>query len=378
MKGTIFDESIRKVVLAYSICYIYYIIELDIGKKQERTLNEFKRGDLSMDRLCGAMRNLKPLCWLLVASLLFAVFGLSLTSFGGILKLQTAYAAGIPTTGCKYRSPPFDYWPGIPQTTGTVPLHVTATWSKNWSYVEGVPNIPPVPTLFLNWGDGTTVQIPSQECVDTDGTPFRNWPAQRLAHTYSAPGSYTIQEISQQAGLPDGVANLITIQVTSNPVTFANQNWNCATATCAQRVKAGQKQPAYQCAEFVARSLAYKGLLPGLASDSPQSAYGSYQPGNGKTYDLLLITPTSGLNTLADYLLDYGLAENIGQNLSSASVGDAVVFDDNGIPEHIVLITVMGASTSSTFIDGHNTARYHFALSNEIAGFNSWYILHIL
>ena len=160
-------------------------------------------------------------------------------------------------------------------------------------------------------------------------------------------------------------------------VTFANQNWNCLTAACTQRVKAGQKQPLYQCAEFVARSLAFEGLMPGLASDSPQSAYGSYQPGNGKTYNLLLINPKKGPNTLAVYLLDFGLAENIGQNLSSASTGDAVVLLNNGIPEHIVIITVLGSSTSSTFIDGHNTARHDFALSQEIVGFTSWYILHI-
>ena len=191
----------------------------------------------------------------------------------------------------------------------------------------------------------------------------------------------TIQVWNAQTGQGPGICIALAGGSGTNctvppSVTFANQNWNCYTAACTQRVTAGQKQPLYQCAEFIARSLAYEGLMPGLASNSPQSAYGSYQPGNGKTYNLLLINPKKGSNTLAVYLLDFGLAQNIGQNLSGASAGDAVVLLNNGIPEHIVIITVLGSSTASTFIDGHNAARYHFALSREISGFSSWYILH--
>ncbi len=39
-------------------------------------------------------------------------------------------------------------------------------------------------------------------------------------------------------------------------VEFANDNWNCAVADCSSHVQEGQYQPNYQCAEFVARSLA--------------------------------------------------------------------------------------------------------------------------
>lgn len=162
----------------------------------------------------------------------------------------------------------------------------------------------------------------------------------------------------------------------TNPaVSFANTRWNCLTADCATRVKQGAAQPNYECAEFVARALAYADDMPGLNYYASQSDFEYYQPGDGKTYDLLLITPVSGYHTLADFLLDYGWG-NVGPHLNGAVAGDVVVFDDNGIPEHTVIISVMGASTSSTKIDAHNNARYDYPLSDEISGFDSWYILH--
>lgn len=167
-------------------------------------------------------------------------------------------------------------------------------------------------------------------------------------------------------------------------VAWANDNWNCANIACTSTVQAGQPQPNYGCAEFVARALATEGFMPGLTSSSPQKSYDPYRPaGSKKDYDLLLIGHRTGLHTLADYLLDYGYAKNIGMDLREAKAGDAVVFSDliydKPAEEHVVLITTPGASPSSVKVAAHNNARYDNPLSNEINGFNGgWYILHIV
>lgn len=164
-------------------------------------------------------------------------------------------------------------------------------------------------------------------------------------------------------------------------VAFANSHWNCTTAACTSRVGAGAAQSSYQCAEFVARSLATDGYIPGLKNNSSQSAYGSYKPGNGKTYDLLAITPGiagPGIGTLADFFTTYGYFRNVGKNVGNAVPGDMVVFmNSSGTPEHVVLIISSNYTIASIRIDAHNSARYNYPLSNEIAGFSNWYILHI-
>jgi len=171
-------------------------------------------------------------------------------------------------------------------------------------------------------------------------------------------------------------------------VTFANDNWACLTAACTTKVpKQGDAQPDYQCAEFVARSLAYPGYMPGLATDSSQSAYESYNPhlSNGRIYDLLAITPEispTGYG-LQEYLLNSGFGTKIGTNLSEAVAGDMVVFMGtvkgvSGIvPAHTAIIVVKGSSTSKTLVDAHNDAAYKYPLSSEATGFDSWYIIHI-
>lgn len=171
-----------------------------------------------------------------------------------------------------------------------------------------------------------------------------------------------------------------TAHAYTNPaVAFANAHWNCWTAACTSRVHAGAAQPYYQCAEFVARSLAYEGFIPGLSSTSSQRAYEYYRPGNGVTYDLLLITPYSGYHTLANFLLTYGYFVNIGKNLGNTQPGDMVVYKDRyGTPQHIGLVIRHGTSTSNTMLDFHNSARYNVSLSSELGGeFTSWYVLHI-
>ncbi len=162
-------------------------------------------------------------------------------------------------------------------------------------------------------------------------------------------------------------------------VTFANHNWNCLTAACTKRVKAGQAQNNYECAEFVARSLAYAGDMPGLSATSAQSKYHPYhRAGYKHTYDLLLITPIKGLYTLSDYLIDQGHATNVGHNLSKTVAGDVVVFEDSHhVAQHTALIVVKGKTISSTLVDAHNSARYHVSISFYTSEFPYWYILHV-
>ncbi len=173
-------------------------------------------------------------------------------------------------------------------------------------------------------------------------------------------------------------------------VAYANSHWNwtyynhtapyaCMTkhnGVCyrSTNVKAaGDTQPWFQCAEFVARSLAAEGFIPGLSATSPESKYDPYKPGNGKTYDLLLITPGLAgphVYTLADFLLTYGYVKNIHQNLGNTQPGDIVVFrDKNNIPQHTGLVVSVSSgkrTTNNTLLDLHNSARYHASLNSEL------------
>jgi hypothetical protein len=183
--------------------------------------------------------------------------------------------------------------------------------------------------------------------------------------------AYAAQQAPTQAAIP---------ATTNSAVTYANGHWNWTYYDPHHHstVPQGAAQPNFQCAEFVARSLAYEGFIPGLSSNSSQRAYEYYRPGNGKTYDLLLITPLPGYHTLADFLLTFGYFRNVGHNVGNAEPGDMVVFADGGIPQHIVLIVSSHFSVSTIRIDAHNNAAHNYPLSGEIAGFGSWYILHIV
>jgi hypothetical protein len=167
------------------------------------------------------------------------------------------------------------------------------------------------------------------------------------------------------------------VEAANATVAFANANWACTTAACTSKVGQGALQPSYQCAEFAARSLAASGYIPGLSTKSSQSAYGDYKPGNGKTYDLLAITPSVATpkGTLANFLTTYGYFKNMGESMSNAEPGDLVVMGNNA---HVVVIISTSRTIASTHVDAHNAARYNVPLANELAGFSgSWYLLHI-
>jgi hypothetical protein len=58
---------------------------------------------------------------------------------------------------------------------------------------------------------------------------------------------------------------------------------------CTSTVSSGSSQSSYECAEFVARSLAAGGYIKGLSGLESQSKYDPYTY-NGNSYDLLWVS----------------------------------------------------------------------------------------
>jgi len=134
---------------------------------------------------------------------------------------------------------------------------------------------------------------------------------------------------------------------------FADQNYLCANAACTSKVSAGSAQPNYQCAEFVSRSIANTGEIPGLNANSPQSAYENFKY-NGKTYDLLWTShKTGGPLGLEDYLQAAGWKS--GGSVKDGSV--AFVNGSEGAYSHVAV------GVGNNLLDAHNMARYHVPTS---------------
>lgn len=120
---------------------------------------------------------------------------------------QAAEAACAP-----FRSPAFDYVPGAGPTFGDAPHVVSVSWGEHWSWNS---NVPPVPTFYIDWGDGTRVAVPHEDClVDGDpGQPYRDWPAQTLNHVYATAGIYPITFETN----PGSISTINTIFVSEPP-----------------------------------------------------------------------------------------------------------------------------------------------------------------
>jgi len=157
---------------------------------------------------------------------------------------------------------------------------------------------------------------------------------------------------------------------------YADSHWNCVDAGCSSTVSAGTGQPNYQCAEFVARSLAAAGFVPGLGPNSPQSAYDPYVAPNGRSYDLLWVGWTTasgystGINGLYQYLTQNGIAADIGQvPTSEIALSDVVIYHEG--QGHTAIVVQTG---SSPLVDAHNNARYHVGYTE---GYSDFTILHL-
>jgi hypothetical protein len=156
-----------------------------------------------------------------------------------------------------------------------------------------------------------------------------------------------------KSGLCPGPADVVCC-VGAQP--FADREWDCANADCTSIVSDGSAQPNYECAEFVSRSLAASGYLPGLGSFASQSAYGSWSYG-GKVYDLLWVSDKQGGPLgLREALIALGWTS---VSSSSIKIGSAVFVDgSDGAYSHVAI----GVGTN--LCDAHNNARYHVTCSS--------------
>ncbi|MHA6757746.1 amidase domain-containing protein [Streptacidiphilus sp. PAMC 29251] len=149
-------------------------------------------------------------------------------------------------------------------------------------------------------------------------------------------------------------------------VKYAEAHWNWTAWNDSTAVPFGSAQPDYQCAEFVARALAAAGLVPGLSPDASQDDYFHYTAPNGKVYDLLLISELPQYNNLYAYLLDSGIATDVGDQPAQAKPGDIVVtyLGPDGTLSHVGLVSHAPTATAEATVDAHNNARldygYHF------------------
>ncbi|MEZ0064603.1 hypothetical protein ABIA32_000591 [Streptacidiphilus sp. MAP12-20] len=157
-------------------------------------------------------------------------------------------------------------------------------------------------------------------------------------------------------------ADVLDALTRATEVRYADAHWNWTAWNDSTPVAFGGDQPNYQCAEFVARSMAAAGLIPGLGPNDPQSAYFTYQAPNGKVYDLLLISDLPQYHNLYDYLMDSGVAQDIGDHPELAQPGDIVVTyaGPGGTKSHTGLVAQAATATSEATVDGHNHARIDF------------------
>jgi len=133
---------------------------------------------------------------------------------------------------------------------------------------------------------------------------------------------------------------------------FADLQWNCVDPYCSSKVNEGGSQDNYGGAEFVSRSLASAGYVPGLFPTDPQDAYQGYTYGD-TTYDLTWASSEHGGGPgVEDFLWAIGWG-------GSASAGDimdcAVVFPVSENPEAPDILIGVG----NILVDGHAPARYH-------------------
>jgi len=145
---------------------------------------------------------------------------------------------------------------------------------------------------------------------------------------------------------------------------FANAQWDCAEPSCGSKVCTGCGQPNYQCAEFVARTLASAGLIP-LGPKDRQALYGAFHA-NGRTYDLLWVSSKNGgILGLEDYLKDSGWHACGSSNSCVSECSAMMVVGADGPYSHAVV------GIAPQLCDAHNVARYH--VSSSIYKINAVY-----
>ncbi|MFB7055346.1 hypothetical protein ACFCXT_19740 [Streptomyces vinaceus] len=171
----------------------------------------------------------------------------------------------------------------------------------------------------------------------------------------TAPGPDAASAPGGHAGVTRATGSVVLWRAPA--VRYADQHWSWARWNGKKPpVGRGSATPGFQCAEYVARSLAAAGLIPGLSSDAPQPDYGHYSARNGKEYDLLLISDRPGFRTLYDFLLDSRLGIDVGDRPDEAQPGDVVVSFDRGqhVKLHTGLVVRSGNAGAQPLMDAHN------------------------
>jgi len=169
-------------------------------------------------------------------------------------------------------------------------------------------------------------------------------PSKKHASSPSKPSTYSSKDYSSDI---------------DKVIRFANEEWLCADPQCRSKVLPGQFQNNYECAEFVARSLAAGGFLPNLKPRAPQVDYEGY-PFHGDRYALW---NTYGLND-ALHALGFQKQPN---SPSSVRAGCAVIGDPgDGYFAHACLGVGNGEVTC------HNMARHNIPVGDVMVdGINS-------
>jgi len=174
--------------------------------------------------------------------------------------------------------------------------------------------------------------------------------------TASCPGQCQDNSLSCQGTYHTGLCpGSSAVECCEGVQPFGDREWDCANPSCSSVVSAGSSQPNYECAEFVARSLAAGGLIPNLGAFAAQSAYGSYNY-KGTVYDLLWVSSKQGGPLgLGDCLLAMGWM-SMGTGTGNIKVKSYVACDgSDGAYSHVAL------GVGANLLDAHNNARYHVA-----------------
>ncbi len=137
----------------------------------------------------------------------------------------------------------------------------------------------------------------------------------------------------------------------SGAVTFAESHWQWAIYdNSLPQVYSGGFQPQFQCAEFVARSLASSGPIGALSPTGPATDYANVTYSSA-IYNLNLV---SGLY---HFLLATGVATDVGTSLSSATLGSVIIYGNtqDGDFLHTAIVTNTTNAASPLFTS-HNRA----------------------
>ncbi|KPV54627.1 hypothetical protein SE17_02595 [Kouleothrix aurantiaca] len=135
-------------------------------------------------------------------------------------------------------------------------------------------------------------------------------------------------------------------------IRYATGHWNWSSYDESKNtVSSGTFQPNFQCAEFVARSIAAAGSIGDLKVDSTSDQLGSLLY-NGKRYNVRMVTG------LYNFLIDTGIGKDVGTDKQSATLGSVVIY---GNFEHTAIVTNV-TDPSQIKVTAHNTALLDYAI----------------